>query len=98
MENKREIDIWGGIECTINRVGDQYFDQSEYSGHYRRGVDDIDLVASLGVTMLRYPVLWELHQPTEQQEIDWTFTSRNLHRLQEKDVIPIVGLVHHGSG
>ena len=27
-------EIWGGIECTINRVKDSYFDQLEYSGHY----------------------------------------------------------------
>ena len=27
------IDIWGGIECTVNRVGDAYFDQLAMSGH-----------------------------------------------------------------
>jgi len=28
-----ELELWGGIECTINRVDDQFFDQLQYSGH-----------------------------------------------------------------
>jgi dTDP-4-dehydrorhamnose reductase len=98
METNKTIDVWGGVECTINRVGDQYFDQSEYSGHYIRGVADIDLVASLGIKMLRYPVLWEKHAPVEGQPIDWTFTSSILERMQQLNITPIAGLVHHGSG
>jgi len=98
MNKKNGIEIWGGIECTINRVGNQYFDQSEYSNHYERGTDDIDLVASLGIKMLRYPVLWERHLPTMGQTIDWTFAEKSLNRLKELGVTPIAGLVHHGSG
>lgn len=89
--------IWGGIECTINRVGDKYLDQLEYSGHYNRK-EDLDLLAGLGIKKLRYPVLWEKHQPESGQEIDWTATSGRLLRLLELNVEPIVGLVHHGSG
>lgn len=91
------IQIWGGIEGTINRVGDAYHDQSEYSGHYNRE-GDIDLIASLGIKMLRYPVLWEKHQPQKDTVIDWSFVERNLKRLKELNVEPIAGLVHHGSG
>ncbi len=98
MEQGNEIEIWGGIECTINRVGDQYFDQSEYSGHYKRGTQDIDLVASLGIKMLRYPVLWEKHEGTRGQVADWSFVEKSLNRLRELNVTPIAGLVHHGSG
>src|SRR5437763_10790555 len=98
MNTKCEIEIWGGIECTINRVSSDYFDQSEYSGHYNRGVDDIDLVASLGIKMLRYPVLWERHQPNDGQAIDWTFAEKSLNRMKEKSITPVAGLVHHGSG
>ena len=58
----RPIEVWGGIECTINRVGDVYFDQLTLSGHRRR-LDDIDRLASLGVRALRYPVLWETTAP-----------------------------------
>lgn len=91
------MEIWGGIECTINRVGDEYMDQLEYSGHYNRK-NDLALLAGLGIKKLRYPVLWEKHQPENGQEIDWTYTSDRLFRLRELDVEPIVGLVHHGSG
>lgn len=91
------MEIWGGIECTINRVGDEYMDQLEYSGHYNRK-NDLDLLAGLGIKKLRYPVLWEKHQPENGREIDWTHTSDRLSRLRELDVEPIVGLVHHGSG
>lgn len=98
MERKNEVEIWGGIECTINRVKDQYFDQSEYSGHYERGVEDIDLVASLGIKLLRYPVLWEKHFPQPDSIPDWCFVEKTLERMQEKGITPIAGLVHHGSG
>lgn len=72
-------------------------DQLEYSGHYNRR-SDLDLLAGLGVKKLRYPVLWEKHQPESGQEIDWTDTSDRLSRLRELNIEPIAGLVHHGSG
>jgi dTDP-4-dehydrorhamnose reductase len=98
MNKKSAVEIWGGIECTINRVKDDYLDQLAYAGHYNRGTDDIDLVASLGIKMLRYPLLWERHQPTEGTVIDWTFTEKVLNHLQKQGITPIAGLVHHGSG
>lgn len=94
---QKPIEIWGGIEGTINRVGNDYLDQSEFSGHYNRE-NDIDLIASLGIKMLRYPVLWEKHQPKKDTEIDWGFVEKNLLRLKKLNVEPIAGLVHHGSG
>lgn len=97
MRKENRIEIWGGIEGTINRVGNEYHDQSEYSGHYTRE-GDIDLVASLGIRMLRYPVLWEKHQPQKDTVIDWSFADKNLTRLKQLNVEPIAGLVHHGSG
>ena len=97
MCEKSQVEIWGGIEGTINRVRNTYHDQSEYSGHYTRE-GDIDLIASLGIKMLRYPVLWEKHQPQKDTIIDWSFTEKNLRRLKELHVEPIAGLVHHGSG
>lgn len=91
------LEIWGGIEATINRVGNRYFDQSDYSGHYKRE-GDVDLIASLGIAKLRYPVLWEKHQPQKDTVIDWSHTEKNLNRLRELAIEPIAGLVHHGSG
>ena len=54
--------MWGGIECTVNRVGDAYFTQLDRSGHHRRD-DDLARFAALGIRALRYPVLWETTAP-----------------------------------
>jgi dTDP-4-dehydrorhamnose reductase len=91
------MEIWGGIECTINRVGDKYFDQLNYQGHYTRK-HDLELVTALGIKKLRYPLLWEKHQPQENQEIDWSFVKDQVHYLKKSNVDIIAGLVHHGSG
>jgi dTDP-4-dehydrorhamnose reductase len=90
-------EIWGGIECTINRVGNNYFDQLHYSGHYYRE-GDIDLISGVGVKKLRYPILWEKHQPEKDGPIDWSWTERQLHHIREKNIDVIAGLLHHGSG
>lgn len=92
-----KIEIWGGIECTYNRVSDSYFDQLQYSGHYERD-EDIDLFGDLGIKRMRYPILWEKLQPDPQAEIDWSCVESKLIRLRELDIQPIAGLVHHGSG
>lgn len=90
-------EIWGGVECTINRVGDVYRDQLEYTGHYTRE-NDIDLFAGLGIKALRFPILWEKHQPAVDTVIDWNWTEKQLQKLQSHNITPIAGLVHHGSG
>ena len=90
-------EIWGGIECTINRVRNEYFDQLDYSGHYNRP-GDIEKIAELGITKLRYPLLWEKHQPSLDTDIDWTWSENQLSKIREANVDVIAGLVHHGSG
>lgn len=89
--------MWAGIECTVNRVGDRYFDQVSRSGHHDRE-SDVDLLAGLGVRTLRYPVLWERTAPDELAGPDWAWADRRLARLRELGVDVIAGLVHHGSG
>ena len=90
-------EIWGGIECTINRVNDNFFDQLEYSQHYSRP-DDINYLAELGIKKIRYPVLWEKHQPTKETNVDWSWIEKQLVSLKEKNIDVIAGLTHHGSG
>ena len=90
-------EIWGGLECTINRVNNNFFDQFEYSGHYERE-GDIESIASLGIKKLRYPVLWEKHQPEKDTLIDWTWTEKRLNEIRGHNIDVIAGLVHHGSG
>ncbi len=92
-----QLELWGGPECTVNRVGETYFDQTERTGHAHR-LADLDLFADLGVRALRYPVLWERTAPSGIESADWTWPDERLERLRELNITPIVGLVHHGSG
>ena len=91
----RRPEVWAGIECTYNRVGDRYRDQLAESGHYERS-GDVDRLAALGVSGIRYPVLWERH--AHHGEAAWRVTDRAMARLRELDVVPMVALMHHGSG
>lgn len=91
------LELWGGVECTVNRVGDQYFDQLDRNGHATRA-GDLDLFAQLGVRALRYPVLWERTAPESLERADWSWADERLNRLRELGIRPVIGLVHHGSG
>ena len=91
------LEVWAGVECTVNRVGDQYFDQLERNGHATR-LDDLNLFAELGVRAIRYPVLWERTAPNGLENADWSWADERLGRLRELGIRPIIGLVHHGSG
>jgi dTDP-4-dehydrorhamnose reductase len=91
------LELWAGVECTVNRVRDSFFDQLEMNGHARRR-EDLDLFASLGVRSVRYPVLWERTAPDGLKSADWSWADERLTRLRELGVNPIVGLLHHGSG
>jgi dTDP-4-dehydrorhamnose reductase len=90
-------EVWGGVECTVNRVGNEYFDQLARSGHAHRQ-NDLDLFASLGIRTLRYPLLWERTAPAGLAAADWSWPDQRLDRLRQLGLDPIVGLVHHGSG
>ncbi|HEX8294247.1 MAG TPA: family 1 glycosylhydrolase, partial [Pyrinomonadaceae bacterium] len=90
-------ELWAGVECTVNRVGERYHDQLERGGHARR-VEDLELLSWLGVRAVRYPVLWERTAPGALSEADWRWPDERLGRLRELNVRPVVGLLHHGSG
>ncbi len=91
------LELWAGVECTVNRVGDEYFDQLERNGHATRP-DDLDLFADLGVRTMRYPVLWERTAPKKLEDADWSWAAERLGRMRTLGIRPIIGLVHHGSG
>jgi dTDP-4-dehydrorhamnose reductase len=91
------IDLWGGIECTVNRVGDTFIDQLELSGHASRA-DDIDRVAALGIRTLRYPLTWERTAPLGPDDRQWGWADERMARMKSCGITPIVGLLHHGSG
>ena len=91
------LELWGGHECTVNRLQDQFCDQTVRSGHQER-LGDLDLFAQLGLRTLRYPVLWERVAPDHPDEHDWSWADDRLGRMAQLGVSPIVGLVHHGAG
>jgi len=91
------LELWGGTECTINRVGDKFFSQLERNGHRHR-LEDLDRFAQLGLRTLRFPILWEELAPASPDAIDWTRVDGQLLRMRELGIRAIAGLVHHGSG
>ena len=91
------LELWGGVECTVNRVGETFSDQVRRSGHHDRP-DDIALIASTGIRTLRYPLLWERIAPDGLLSADWAWTDDRLDRLRRLGIRPIAGLIHHGGG
>ncbi len=95
LEKRNSLELWGGPECTVNRVGNHYCDQIVRTGHHVR-IADLSLFAGLGIRKLRYPVLWE--RTAVNGHLDWTWSDERLNRIRELGMEPIAGLIHHGSG
>ena len=91
------MELWGGPECTVNRVRDAFRDQTRLTGHQNRP-EDLAAFASLGISALRYPVLWERVAPDSPASHDWRWTDARLAEIRRLGVRPIAGLTHHGSG
>lgn len=91
------LELWAGAECTVNRVGDRYFQQLPATGHETR-LDDMDRLAALGAKRVRFPVIWERCAPDSLDAIDFSWSDARLERLRVLGLEPIIGLVHHGSG
>ena len=91
------LELWGGHECTVNRVGDAYLDQTIRTGHHDR-LEDLAKFAELGFKALRYPVLWERVSPDRPDARDWRWTDERLAEIRRLGMRPIAGLCHHGSG
>ncbi|AWL04115.1 family 1 glycosylhydrolase [Massilia oculi] len=91
------LELWGGLECTVNRVQDTYFSQLDRNGHSERACD-IERFAALGIRAIRYPILWERTAPNGIDGADWRWPDERLAALRAAGVTPIAGLIHHGSG
>lgn len=91
-----DLELWGGHECTLNRVGSDYFDQTVLSGHQDRP-EDLERFAALGLKALRYPVLWE-RAASGGGDLEWGWTDARLTSISRLGLRPICGLLHHGSG
>ncbi len=91
------VAAWGGAECTVARVGDCYRDQLRETGHHDRP-DDFERLASLELSAVRFPILWERVSPEPGGEPDWRWSDRGLSALRRHGIDVIAGLIHHGSG
>ena len=91
------LELWAGVEPSCVRVRDTYVDQLASTGHMTRA-DDVDRIAALGATSVRFPVLWERTAPDDASPPDWSFADAGLAALRARGLRPVIGLVHHGSG
>jgi dTDP-4-dehydrorhamnose reductase len=91
------LELWGGVEPTVNRIADAFGDQLRRSGHWDRP-EDLERFAALGLRTLRHPLLWELVAPNGLARADWTWFDQRFAQLQRLGIRPIAGLLHHGSG
>ena len=92
-----DLELWGGHECTVNRVHGRYRDQTVLSGHQDR-IEDLERFAGLGLKALRYPVVWERVAGNGPGGHDWRWTDERLAEIRRLGMRPIAGLLHHGSG
>ena len=90
------LSLWGGPECTVRRIGDRWSDQVRRTGHHDRD-GDLALFAGLGLSRLRYPLLWERTEASPGG-CDWAWPDRRLAEARRLNLDVIAGLVHHGSG
>jgi dTDP-4-dehydrorhamnose reductase len=97
MGRQDRLELWGGLEATIVRVGERFRDQASETGHRDR-LDDLDRIAALGIRTLRYPFLWESIAPDHPDCCDWHWHDLRAERLRRLGIRPVAGLVHHGSG
>ena len=97
VEPAAPLELWGGVECTVNRVRDRWLDQTVRTGHDGR-LDDLNRFAALGLRALRYPALWERIAPLSLESPDWGWTDSRLAQMRRVGIRPILGLIHHGSG
>ena len=97
-ESQVPLQIWGGLECSMVRVGEAMRDQFRETAHEARGARDLEAVAALGVTVLRYPVSWERVAPETSGACDWSWHDGQLDAMCALGLHPILGCVHHGGG
>jgi dTDP-4-dehydrorhamnose reductase len=90
------LELWGGLECSVVRIGGDVRNQIVETDHHERA-GDLGLVAELGIRTLRYPVLWETVSRSPDDG-DWRWHDARLKQLRTLGMSPIAGLMHHGSG
>ncbi len=86
-----------GIECSYPTIDARRWrrDQMDATGHYRRWTQDLDLVAELGLSHLRYGPPLHLTYPARGR-FDWAATDGPMQAMARMGLTPIVDLCHFG--
>jgi beta-glucosidase/6-phospho-beta-glucosidase/beta-galactosidase len=88
-----------GIENTFigqtERVGERVLDEFALTNHYQYWREDLDRVASLGVTSMRYGMPWYKLEPVKGQ-FDWGWADRAIDHAVSTGVEIIFDLMHYG--
>src|ERR671917_743828 len=82
------LELWGGVECSVVRLGEAFRDQIAETGHRDR-FDDLQAIAALGIRTLRYPVVWETIAPDHPDACDWGWQDRQMSHLRRLGIRPI---------
>ena len=90
-------EMWGSIDSTLNRIGDQFISQLEKSGHAKRK-NDLEIFQRIGIQKIFYPCLWEQVAPKDLDHCDWSFLDERLNELKRLKFPFVANLLHHGSG
>ena len=91
------LQLWGGVECSIVRIGDVVRDELREMRQLDR-LEDIDAIAALGIKAIRFPILWEHVAAAGPDKLDFSWHDPRLDRLRSHGIRVIAGLVHHGWG
>jgi len=92
----RSFVVATGIECSAPVIaGGLRRDELRLTGHWDRVEEDLDLVADLGITHLRYGIPFHV-VAADPDDFDWAWTDRALAAIRERPIEPIVDLVHFG--
>ncbi|NQT58352.1 MAG: family 1 glycosylhydrolase [Bacteroidetes bacterium] len=100
MREKQNF-LWaGGIENTfINHphpVTGKRLDEYELTNHYDNWKSDVEMVASIPINSLRWGIPWYKANPKPGVfDLDWS--KRVVDALLEKNIEPIIDLVHYGT-
>ena len=81
------LEVWGGVECSVVRVGDTIRNQLQDTGHFHRP-GDIDLIAEIGLKTIRYPVLWEMVEEQKGHD-DWRWVDERVEKLRALGISPV---------
>jgi beta-glucosidase len=93
--------LWStGIEDTFitdpHRATGRTLDEYALTQHYERWREDIDLIASLGVSYARYGLPWYRIE-AEPGRWDFSWPDQVFESILAKGVQPIVDLMHYGT-